>query len=470
MLSTGLSNAHGELVEPYEMNFHSTHTPFKGGSVHMSGYLTKCKYGCVVVAGLLAAGVLVRAHAGEKPEVKKVDIIGYAAYDFRQIVKGNWDLSAIDHYWSHEVFAGIGFDAEVSEQLRLVARVEGKMWDPYPSSNTRAFRTRNYSLWLDQACATYSMGNPENSAFSITGGYFVYKYNPEVRNLGEFMFRSWTYPGIIMNDFDFPAARILGFRFHCNLLEGMVKNDFIVQDESEQWPFGDISLSDIATVKIGDVAEIGGGVDFAHLFSVSKYTTYNDPMTNQIVDYIDSTGARVYGEGFYTFKAIKLMGRASIDPKSLMGNPGLFGKSDLKIYGEIGVIGTKDQSFYYTDISKRMPIMFGLNLPTFKVLDVVALEFEHYAYPFTPSNQNAIMKAAPLPENEGVAWRPEDWKSDDWKWSVYLKKTLIPGIIFTLQLSRDHYRLPYSDGMPGYTESLVYPGEWSWIAKFTGSL
>lgn len=443
----------------------------------MSDFFSKCNYGSIVVAGLLAAATAGSIRAEEKLEVRKVDFIGYAAYDFGQVAKGNWGQSIIDHYWSHDVFAGVGFDAEISDKLHCITRVEGKMWEPYPAEKNRAWRQRNYSLWLDQACAKYTViGETENPLFSITGGYFVYKYNPEVRNLGEFLFRSGTYPGIIMNDFDFPAARILGFQFHLNLLDGKIKNDFIVQDESEQWPYGDISISDIASVNLGNMLDIGGGINLAHIFSVNdKYTTPQDSATNRIVDHIDKVTTNpdsmiVFGDGFYTFKAIKLMGRASFDPKPLLGSPAIFGSYDLKIYGEIGVIGLNDYPFYYDDISKRIPVMFGMNLPACRVLDILSLEFEHYAYPFSPSNENVIVKAAPLPLDEALTWRPENWAMDDWKWSVYLKKTIIPSITFTLQFSRDHRRLPYSDGMPFYTESLVRPGDWSWIAKFACSL
>ena len=47
-------------------------------------------------------------------------------------------------------------------------------------------------------------------------GYFPYKYNPEARNLGEYLFRSGTYPVYLTNDYDFPLARVAGLRYGLN--------------------------------------------------------------------------------------------------------------------------------------------------------------------------------------------------------------------------------------------------------------
>jgi hypothetical protein len=442
--------------------------------------MRKISYSAIRLFFLLSSLTCFAAFADEETggDVKypQIRTTGYASYQFGQIIKGQYlGSDAIDHWWSHQVFAGIGFAAKLNERFDLVARIEGEMWSTYPFNKTRDFRRKSYSLWLDQAQGTYSFGDLQNPVLQITGGYFVYKYNPEVRDLGEFLFRTYTYPGVMINFFDFPAARLLGFRFHNSLFNGNFTNDMIAFEESDVWPFGDISLAYIGKLNMGKVLEIGAGIDFAHLFSVrNQWTTPEDSVRNRIIDHVekDSSGMItdvVYGDGFYTFKAIKLMGRATFDPKPIFGNPSALGEQDLKLYAEAGIIGLKNYSYYYNDITKRMPVMFGFYLPTFKLLDCLAVEFEHYAYPFSTSYEAIETGAVPM-NKDLAAWNPRDYKYDDWKWSVYAKRTLLPGVAMTLELARDHFRTNYVDGMPIYSESLARPGQWMWIAKFSGSL
>jgi len=410
---------------------------------------------------------------------KTVNFIGYASYEFGEIVNGSWagGSAPMDHYWSHQVFAGIGFDAKVRENFDLIARVEGKMWNTYPGGGyQRQWHIRNFSLWLDQAQGTYTFC----PWFSITGGYFVYKYNPQVRDLGEFLFRSFTYPGIIMNYFDFPANRLLGFRFNSkfSFFDDLIecKNDLFALEETDQWPFSDISFAYVGSCAFAKILDIGAGIDLAHFIAINKnnfgsLATQHDSATNRIVDHIDTTThTPVYGDGFYTFKATKVMGRATIDPKPIFGSLDIFGSEDLKLYGEITVIGLDDYSYWYDDITKRIPIMFGLNIPTFKFMDVLALEFEHYAFPFIPSYKLIETGGIPLPTESAGSWDPEATKANHWKWALYMKKTVFPGLSLTVQLARDHVRPNYSDGFPMYDEALITPKHWGWIAKLTGNL
>jgi hypothetical protein len=439
------------------------------------------KLQAIVIAGALFASGCFCAACAVEPSAKSVNFIGYASFAFGQIVKGQWEYgnAPYDHYWSHHVYAGVGFNARMSDNFEITTRVEGKMWNAFPSDTKRPWLLRNYSMWLDQAKMTYGFGGLEKPVFSITAGYFVYKYNPEVRDLGEFLFRSLTYPGFLINYFDFPAARLLGFKFSADLFEGSLKQDLFLHEECENYPFGNISVGYIASYNIMKVVEIGAGFDLCRLFDINTESTTpgttNLPQPRPENAYIlgfDSTGAVIQDfNSYYTFKANKVMGRMTIDPKPLFGSLGeIFGAEDLKLYGEIAVIGLKNHPFYYDDIHKRMPAMFGMNLPAFKFLDHLAVEFEHYALPFSTNMGKVLDQGLPLPNDGGSSWNRWKWGSDDWKWAVHLKKTVIQGLDFTLQLSRDHFRGYWSDGLPAYCESLVMPGDWSWTAKITGGL
>src|SRR5690606_35009810 len=130
---------------------------------------------------------------------------------------------------------------------------------------------------------------------------------------------------------------------------------------------------------------------------------------------------------FYTFQGLKLMARASADPKVFVPMPFL-GPEDLKVFGEVALLGVKNYPFYYEKRTERMPVMFGMNLPAFGFLDIVSLQFEYYGSPFPNSVDNAYryqMPTYPFVNENGVrATDPNNFDrdnekvtDDDWKWS-----------------------------------------------------
>jgi hypothetical protein len=263
----------------------------------------------------------------------------------------------------------------------------------------------------------------------------------------------------------------------------------MVTEESEVWPYGDISISDVVSYKFNNVFQIGGGIDFARVIPANSLATSPSDTTkgtgnvNHIIDSVINDGTVVTvvnGKGFYTFQATKVMGHFTFDPKPLFGNPSMFGSEDWKLYGEIAVIGLKNYSYFYTKLSDRMPMMLGFNIPTFKMMDCLSLECEYYSSPYLPDIQGIELSGVPMPfppANINVTGltiytpsNPSGEKPYPWKWSVYAKKTLMPGITATLQLSRDHYWPNFTDGYPSNNEALTQNGQWMWYIKLTGSL
>lgn len=428
-----------------------------------------------------------------KDTKKKVDFIGYSSYSFGQIVEGNDNqpdgMTNIFHYWMQDVYTGVGFSAVISDRFKILAGVEGKMWNPYaaPGVGQRQFKLRNYSLWLDQGNAVYSIGNLEKPLLTTTVGYFKYKYNPEVRNLGEYLFRSSTYPGFIINYFDFPQNRLLGGQANLKLSLDRIacdlKADLLIISESEWYPFGDFSPALLASGNFAKIVEVGGGIEFARLFSVDNNRTTpstNPDGTNNTNNMIlkniekDINGNvinRIYDStSHYTFKATKVMGRITLDVKKAFNAPFL-GPEDGKLYGEICIIGLKDYPFWYNDLSKRMPFMFGLVIPTFKLLDALSFEVENYKFPFQTSYKTGVeLNSTPLPDDQPDSWNHDNYKYDDWKWSLYAKKIVFPGFTITTQFARDHMRTLYSDGALNYSEAVSRPGQYYWVVKLGYSL
>jgi hypothetical protein len=98
----------------------------------------------------------------------------------------------------------------------------------------------------------YSFGDPQNPFLQIEAGYFPYKYNPDVRNLGEYLFRSFCYPASLLNTFDRPYADLLGLRIGnaIPLSGGSFHHDLLFTSETKYYPLKDFSLSYVADYSI----------------------------------------------------------------------------------------------------------------------------------------------------------------------------------------------------------------------------
>ena len=90
--------------------------------------------------------------------------------------------------------------------------MEMKVWNDYIQYTGDYGKSRRlyYYPYLSRADLTYNFGSSDDPDLSITLGYFPFKYNPDARNLGEYMFRSGTYPQYLITDFDFPMAKLFG--------------------------------------------------------------------------------------------------------------------------------------------------------------------------------------------------------------------------------------------------------------------
>jgi len=147
------------------------------------------------------------------------------------------------------------------------------------------------------------------------------------------------------------------------------------------------------------------------------------------------------------------------------------------VYGEAAILGVQDHPVYYTDIWQRIPVMLGVNIPTFKALDVLTLEVEHYGSRWLPtyrvqtgsggggsSGSNAV--PTPLMDANAGYYYPSDWDKDNWKWSLYGEKTLIPGVSFSVQVASDHSRT-WDWVTYGKTPWEMYtsPSQWYWATK-----
>lgn len=330
-------------------------------------------------------------------------------------------------------------------------------------------------------------------------GLFPYKYDSNIKNLGLYLIRGPVYPGILVSGFEakemLNTANMMGA--HMMNRFGPYTQDLVLTSEQDFKPLFDISAIYVGTLKLGTAFEVGGGVNFYHYLPVRSDVTSPsaeagfDPtrkLEGQAVSHaFDSYYAVNVGDSanpVYTWaehKGIKLMGRFALDPQALMGPNESLSKTDLKLYGEVGIIGTRNYKGIYDKIAERIPLMLGFNIPTFKVLDVLALEVEYYGSKIVPDFRklNEEVSAVPqspwinraAPDSGAIPYSQMEYPAgkDDIKWSLYFSKVFAGHVKISGQAANDHFRTGGTPGLAGksYEEALTDLKDWYWFLKLS---
>jgi hypothetical protein len=407
--------------------------------------------------------------------------LGYL--QFGQVARGTGTRTGsypVDDIWTESSHAGLSLEAKYREQLKMVIGIEVNMYFSWPQEKDFFMTKSAYpEVTMGPTYGLYSSTPMLLGNFTACVGYFDYKYNPDVRNLGEYMFRSGAYPAYIKTGFDYPMARLLGACVGHSFLNGSFSHDLILSSETTFYPPMDWSLSYLLRYDPLNlhVVEIGGGFSMAHLISV--YTKKYDPAgVGSLTDPVDKgTAGNGYitedgDTAYYTFRGNKLMGRLSFDPKFFFGEGKKpFGASDLKLYVEAIVIGTKsypDSTLNspqpsYSKWQEKTPVTFGINLPAFRKLDVFNMEFEWWGCKYY-NDYRDIYLVNSLPNTPALI---DGIDKSNWKWSLYAKKSLCNGHCAVIgQLARDHMRLPSARyEKANHREMLIQSGDWWWQTR-----
>jgi hypothetical protein len=328
--------------------------------------------------------------------------------------------------------------------------------------------------FVSDARLTYTSGGyADNAGYQLHFGSMAYNYNPDAKNLGVYLMRGYVYPGTLTSGF----GNIFGFLGKAKL--GAFSNDFIVNLETEEKPLYDISVADVITWSPHKSVEVGIGANFYRLVPMNDKLTNPDRDCNPdrlgtyakqgqlnacyILDLIDTTaaGEPIYDTTFGGFSGTKLVGRIRLDPKAFFsGEDGIWGKDDLVLYSEVGVIGVANYGKMYNDIKRRMPVMVGFNLPGFKFLNA-SVEVEYYANKLSGDNKAA--------RNGSWVSAVDDVRvntaRDDWKYSVNVSKVLFGNMALSAQVANDHLRLGGNHDDDTGVEAMRTPEDWYWTTK-----
>jgi hypothetical protein len=404
---------------------------------------------------------------------------GFASMQVGQIVKGGINSRSgkvTDGALIQNLTAGLSLSAALSERDSLGLGFEIQMYNNYPIISEYAmFRYQYFYAYLSQAAFSHVFGDTKTPYLTLTAGYFPEKYNKDSRNLGEYLFRTGTYPQYILTNFDFSMARLMGVRANYKPIDNLTIEG-ILYSNVQWYAVGDWNLAAIANYNISNIVEIGiGGCLNSIVSANSDNTTPRDPATLYHIKYNATTGAR--DSSFYTFKGSKIIAKLAVDAKELMPwCKANMGKEDLKLYSEAAILGLKDYpenllgTTAYDSILDRIPIMVGFNIPTFKILDVLSCEVEWFGNKYDNDIGGLVIYGTPLSGGIGVNGNSRDrYKHDNWKWSIYGTKKIGRNYLITGQVASDHmHPLAVNAGENvDYNEALHNTNEFYYMLKMT---
>ena len=376
----------------------------------------------------------------------------------------------------------------------------------------------------------YNFGDVDKPYLKVNMGLFPYKYNPDAANLGEYLFRTVAYPNVIMTGgyaiANSASAYLQGAKGSWS--HGNFNVDLMLLTETTLAPLYDGSLAAIGSYHTtGGLLDIGAGVNFKRLLPVypertarenkangyfhlhgqplsSNFNLYSNRKTfwqtklksattaadsatfNQQVALNDSLATFVENIEkmpdatrpqihYYTASGTILMVRASLDFKKLLPS-GRMGPEDLKVFAEAALLGVKDYPVFYTDKTRRMPVMAGINLPAFRLLDLLSVQVEYFNSPYVNStwpigSDGNNIPFLPDPSDKIVSGRDfyDIASKDNVKWSVLMKRQIHRNVSLFGQVASDHLRIAdaasYYGPQLNPNEVTLRKSDWYWMLQ-----
>lgn len=468
---------------------------------------------------ILPAAIVASLGLPLQAEVERHPIRVGSNIDLGQIVKGELSQGTEE---TGQIISRTGVymtqSGTINHKLDVTVSVGGLFWYSLPvSPGAPHTRLVKFGPGVGEASGLYRFGDAENPSALLQFGYFAHKYNPDAKNLGEYQFRSGTYPGYVWTGgwsiVNSAAYMAQGAKLSVPTFGGTVNHDLMFFMERDFEPTYDISPSYQVEYKPSEAIEIGAGVTWAHGIPVKpSLTTPTDranaylgdsalkPSEWQKTGYA-ATDIHVVPDGdaragtaapdgkpfvtvtengiansqlsYYTFKGFKVVGRAAINPQTWLQSE-LLGPQDLKLYAEVAILGVQNYPFYYEKISERMPIMVGFNLPTFKLFDILSIEVEYYKSKFQNNIRDVFQLSYPkwqLPPGETTTSYQRLIDSttieteDDIHWSIYAKKSIFEGLNLFVQVASDHMRVMSFNAEPSDLPVTRKPSQWYYVAR-----
>jgi hypothetical protein len=402
---------------------------------------------------------------------------------FGQIVSGiygdKWEspTSSFSHLWVNTSLLHLNLESNATSWFTTKLGLEFYVTFPLQGSNAmdKASYFRTYKSYLAEAQGTmhWDFDHSFFSSLKIKTGMLPYTINPEVKTLGNYLYRSTVHPVSIQNKVDYPWADLLGGVAEVGLLENKIKIEAMLSTEFTYVPFFDFTPALGAYYKPNEIIDIGGAIAFHHALQAN------------VALMPDSVGE--------AWQGIKIDARAIFDPKPLFGGMDFIEKEGLKIYAEVAFLGLKDtlevdtsnleslrssdttalKDFVFPEytILNRMPIMVGINLPTWKILDLLAIEVEWFNSPYANhwlglfDQQSTYSPAI----NKLDQW-DNYVNKDNFSWAIHVRKSVGKFEARAL-FSRDHTIYMINNVTNGnFEQTMKRPQDWQWLIQLRYNL
>jgi hypothetical protein len=362
-----------------------------------------------------------------------------------------------------------------NDRLTVKLTIGGLFWFAIPETKDFQDRRVQFGPGVGQAQGLYAFGsNPKEPSATLQFGLFPHKYSESV-NLGEYLYRSGTYPGTLVSGgwsyLNAAAYLSQGARLTIPTFSNKLSHDITLYMERDLEPAHDLSPGYMVTFKTGEFLEIGAGLIWSHAISLNSDrlapktddNAYNT-VTKLPVKNEPGTPTPDSLKAYYTFKGFKTAAHINLDFGALLGGE-TFSPGDFGIYSEVALLGVENQPYYYEKKSERMPIMIGLNVPTGKILDRLAVEAEHVSSPFPNSNIAVLQGGIPVPVDDPYKYKINEAKFNDWKWSVYASRKILEGVTVHAQAASDHLRHFNRSATPGAQSATSKSNQWYYILR-----
>jgi hypothetical protein len=468
---------------------------------------------------LLAA--LLNAAPASAQESPKINFKGAQVfYEFGNIVNGvELALDTLDNMWTQRFGGTFELEAARGEHLKLYLGAGSIFWHAIPAiANQSASKVFYGDAILTRAYAQFNVGDAEKPGLVGKLGFFPVKYSYS-RNLGEYLFRTGTYPDFLVTGNGYTAvntssATVLGTQWTHRITETL-SHELFFTSERQSYPLHDFSLTYLAKYD-GGFVKAGLGVQLDRIIPVTpSLTTPNDPKNtyfefkgatyaNNPEYYADrAKAATLDGDTTeaaqwtavgtlldslraaweanpasqpkfenYSFKGIKPLAMLALDFKTLFGGE-LFRGDEMVLYSEAVLMGVENRPIYYENRMDRLAVMLGLNIPTFGLLDVFNVEAERLTAKYINGYRTAREGSLPLPDyhyDQTKGYDPDDWSGDNIKWSVFLDKKIIEGFHIQAQAASDHLRGRRFTRVVSENSLLVDDSHWYYMVKLQASL
>ena len=409
----------------------------------------------------------------------------------------NWEVGEIESF-GHDFHSGeVGGTKQVLDQTEVwfleeanVAKFAqvflgvGGTYFFFPPGNANNFAIgQRPSFGITDAHADLDLWrlHDEDHRLLLRAGVFNFKYDENVKDLGEYMFRTYTYPNtiytgglVLLNN---ARTQLNGLDANCKIVG--FENDLLLTVKTDQVPSRTLSLTDLVSYNYHKILTVGGGLMFDNLYDPTEISNGTQVITPPYTDYYVLSngevilgqnylppGSTVVDQGHYTFRGEKLMLRGTVNMGKLLSHP-VFSDKDFLIYSEGVVLGLKDYPGFYDKFWQRALLMIGFNIPTFGLLDLLSIETEYSNNPYSNDTYHAESSFAPIPftSNGGFI----NTNGHVFKWMAFAQKHLGQYFTITGQVANDHLREIDYFGNYSTVEILPLRKNWYWAFQFSYS-